>query len=85
MKLNPAIVFRDDFGDDAVLFNPDDGRVLGLNRTGCLIWNCLAKNMERSGILAELRKACGDTVPDSLESDVDAFLDELRSRGYLLD
>ncbi|MCQ2378417.1 MAG: PqqD family peptide modification chaperone [Victivallaceae bacterium] len=85
MKLNPLIVFRDDFGENAVLFNPEDGKVLGLNRTGAFVWKCLEKQMDRAAILASLREACGDTVPETMESDVDAFLGELRKRAFLVD
>ncbi len=85
MKLNPLIVFRDDFGDDAVLFNPENGKVLGLNRTGCFIWHCLEKNMTREEILDALKKACGDTLPPDAENDVDAFLGKLRDNNILVD
>ncbi len=85
MKLNPKIVFRDDFGDEAVLFTPDNGKVLGLNRTGCFIWHCLEKNMERAEILNALKEACGDTLPPDAEQDVDAFLEKLRDRNMLIE
>ena len=85
MKLNPLIVFRDDFGDEAVLFNSDNGNVLGLNRTGSFIWHCLEKSMERAEILNALKEACGDTLPADTEKDVDAFLGKLRDRNILIE
>lgn len=85
MKLNPLIVFREDFENSAVLFNPEDGKILGLNPTGAFIWRALEKNESRDEIIAGLRGACGDTAPAELEADVDAFLQQLRERAFLTD
>lgn len=85
MKLNPRVVFRDDFGENAILFNSENGVVLGLNRSGCFIWHCLEKNMTRAEMLDALKKACGETLPPDAESDVDAFLEKLRGNHILID
>ena len=85
MKLNPLIVFREDFENSAVLFNPEDGRILGLNRTGAFIWQELEKARDRDEIIADLRAACGDTAPENLASDVDEFLQKLRDNAFLID
>ena len=85
MKVNPLIVFREDFEDSAVLFNPEDGKVLGLNRTGAFIWQCLEKGMSRDACISALREACGDTAPANIADDVDVFLDSLWERAFITD
>lgn len=38
IKVNRSVVFRDNFDDIVVLFNPDTGKSYSLNHTDVLIW-----------------------------------------------
>lgn len=84
MKVNPLIVFREDFEQTAVLFNPDDGQVMGLNQTGAFVWKRLEKNKNLLEIVAELKEACDGDCPDDVDADVLAFVADLKEKGFLL-
>lgn len=84
MKVNPLIVFREDFEQTAVLFNPDDGQVVGLNQTGAFIWKRLEKNMNLLDVVAELKEACDGECPETVEADVLSFIADLKEKGFLL-
>ncbi len=82
MQVNSMIVFRREFDNTGILFNPDNGEAFGLNSTAVLIWESLAAGRDRAGILADLRKAV-KTLPDDAEQDVEALLSQLRARGFV--
>lgn len=81
MKINQIAVFREELDGRGCLFNPDDGRVFGLNRTACEIWKELVKGNSREEIIAALKENTG--AGDEVESDVDSFIDCLRERGFI--
>ncbi len=80
LKPDPGIVARED-AEGVLLFNPDNGGVSRLNSSGYFIWRCLAAGMDRAGILAELRKACG--APDSAAQVLDSFLAGLAAGHFI--
>ena len=83
MKINPLAVCREEPDGSGCLFNPDDGKVFGINATGMLIWQSLADGDDRPAILAKLR-AVG-APEDAAARDLDEFLDALRERGLIED
>lgn len=85
MKVNPLIIFREDFENSAVLFNPEDGKILGLNRTGAFIWQALEKGMSEAEIVDALTEACSGKVPENISGDVHTFLARLKERGLAAD
>jgi len=77
---NPSIVFRDDFDDWAILFDPDSGESFGLNPVGVFVWKKLDGKHTVDDILVELRENCED-VPEEAEDDLEEFVDDLVKQG----
>jgi hypothetical protein len=66
---------------EAVLIDLDRGRSLGLNETGSFLWPRLPSSTEEdlvSALLAEF-----DVTPEKARLDVNAFLLQLRERGFI--
>lgn len=78
---NPLIVFREEFDDWAILFDPDSGEGFGLNPVSVFIWKLLDGKHTVQNIIIELRENCED-VPDDADERVKAFVDDLIERGY---
>ena len=38
MKINPLVIYREEFDKSAVLFRPDTGERFMLNRTASFLW-----------------------------------------------
>lgn len=83
MKVNPIIVLREEFDGSAVLFNPDNGEVYGLNRTALFLWKQLADGRTNAEMLAGLKEKCGDTMPEHAEDDLNHFKQVLQHKGFL--
>lgn len=66
---------------EIVALTTDSDRYLGANRTGALLWAALADGSDRSQLAALLRDA--GATPEAAESDVESFLEALRTRGLL--
>ena len=77
---NPLVVFRDDFDDCAVLFDPDTGNSFGLNPVGTLIWKKLDGKHTVEDIVLELRNSC-DEVPAEAREHVAQLINELIEKG----
>ena len=77
---NPSIVFRDDFDDWAVLFDPDTGDTFGLNPVGVFLWQRLDGKHTVENIAAELRADCED-VPEKVGDDLLELIEELVGSG----
>jgi hypothetical protein len=81
---NPIVVFREDFEDNAVLFDPASDIPFALNQTGTFVW----KNMDEIPTLGEmiqqLKENCY-SAPENIEEDVLSFIKMLLSNelaGY---
>ena len=70
---NPLVVFREEFDDWAVLFDPDSGNAFGLNPVSVFIWKRLDGEHTIQDILTELRESCKD-VADTAEHEIKAFV-----------
>jgi len=78
---NPSIVFREEFDDWAILFDPDSGEGFGLNPVSAFIWNLLDGKHTIQDIIAEVLENCED-ISDDAEERIKAFIDDLVERGY---
>jgi hypothetical protein len=77
---NPNVAHHELGGDEgSVLLHLESGAYFGLNTTGSLIWQLLDQPMTVAELLAHLRSRLPEAPPE-LESDVQAFLDDLRRR-----
>jgi len=68
-------------GDEAVLMNLSEKRVLGLNPTGALVWSLLEERDEDGLVAAVVERFATDDA--SARSDVRDFLSLLRERGLV--
>ncbi len=85
LKVNPLIIFRAEFDDNAILFNPDNGDVFSLNPTGRIIWQALEQGDDEPAIMKKLAAACRDPLPPEAENDLREFIDSLKVKGFIAD
>jgi SynChlorMet cassette protein ScmD len=78
---NKSIVFREEFDDWALLYDPDTGDAYGLNPVSALIWKHLDGDHSTGDISRELHKDFDD-VPESVDEDLREFLDTLKEKGF---
>ena len=76
-KNNPNIVFREEFDDWAVLFDPDTGKTCCLSPTGVFIWKQLDGTRSKDDILKALSTVCEEGLPEEAADDYDKFIEQL--------
>ena len=79
---NPTVVFREEFDDWAVLFDPETGEAYGLNPTSAFIWKKLDGEHSLDDILAKLQANC-DNVPEDAEGHMKEFIEGLKEKGLV--
>jgi len=77
---NPLVVFREEFDDWAVLFDPDTGGAYGVDPVGALIWKHLDGVHTVRDLLAEVKNRCED-VPEEAETHISDFVQSLLDKG----
>ena len=86
MKINPSAVFREEFDNTAILFNPDNGDIFSLNATGKVIWQALAEGCtDEAAVLKKLAEVCDAPLPESAEADLKEFIAALKEKGFVAD
>ncbi len=86
IKINPAAVFREEFDNSAILFNPDNGDIFSLNPTGKVIWKALEEGCaDEAALLEKLAAACDAPLPESAAGDVGEFIAALKEKGFVAD
>ena len=78
---NPLLVFRDEFDDWAILFDPDTGNAFGLNPVSAFVWQRLDGKHTAQDLVNELREDCED-IPEDAEQQIAEFIGELLEKGY---
>jgi SynChlorMet cassette protein ScmD len=78
-KADPQLIFREEFDDWAILYDPDTGKAMGLNPTAACIWKLCDGAHTRAAMLDELRARFEDP-PEELAIELDEFLDTLIQR-----
>lgn len=84
MKVNPVIVFREEFDGSAVLFDPDSGEAFELSPTGTVIWKALCEHKDKKAVISLLEDVC-DYLPPSAGDDFDDFIGQMKSKGLIKD
>ncbi len=86
LKTNPMAVFRAEFDNSGILFNPESGDIFALNPTGKVIWQAIeAGATDEAAVLAKLAEACEGELPAEAAADVRDFLGKLKAKGFLAD
>lgn len=78
---HPQISLREEFDDWALLYNPDNGRSVGLTPTGVSIWQSLSKGKNLDGIIQALTKEF-DPLPEDIMEDIRTFCDQIVRAGF---
>jgi SynChlorMet cassette protein ScmD len=78
---NSLIVFREEFDDWAILFDPDTGKAFGINPVAALIWKRLDGNHSVRSIQGDIRRKF-ESVPGDLDAHIDEFLRALVNIGF---
>jgi SynChlorMet cassette protein ScmD len=82
LTVNPDVVIRNDFEDFAILFDPDSGKVYGLNPVGEIIWKLLKEEITVDNIITKLRVECIEVTND-VEIEVKDFINNLLKNGLI--
>jgi Coenzyme PQQ synthesis protein D (PqqD) len=84
VRRNPRVVYRSLLeGQGGVLLQLDTGAYHGVNHTGSLIWELLDTEHSLTALLVELRVRL-ETVPETFDAEIEAFLNDLTERDLLL-
>lgn len=81
--VNPDVSCREEGPDGALLFNPDTDAVLVINVTGLLIWQSLSEPRDKAAVVAALMRQCNNALESRVVQDVDEFVEQLVSRGFV--
>lgn len=82
LRRHPDVAWQT-IGDEAVVMSLAEGRVLGLNPTGALVWSLVEEQDEEGLVAAVVDRFLVGT--ESAREDVRGFLSLLRERGLLVD
>ena len=86
LKTNPLAVFRAEFDNSGILFNPESGDIFALNPTGKVIWQAIEEGAaDEASVLAKLAEACDGELPAEAAADVHGFIEQLKEKGFLAD
>jgi SynChlorMet cassette protein ScmD len=77
---NPLVVFREEFDDWAILFDPDSGDSFGLDPVSAFIWKHLDSRHTIQDIVAELHEIC-EGMPKDAEERINDFIQDLIEKG----
>jgi SynChlorMet cassette protein ScmD len=79
---NPDIVFREEFDEWGVLFDPETGKAVAMDPVAVFYWKHLDGSNDKARLLEMLKKECED-VPDDADQHLDEFLGKLREAGFI--
>lgn len=79
---NPEIVYREDFDDWAVLFDPDTAETYGLNETSSYIWKQINGENSTEDIV-KLLDGEFENVPEDAADLVKNFFAQMEDKGLI--
>jgi Coenzyme PQQ synthesis protein D (PqqD) len=80
---NHLIVLRKESDDWAVLYNPGDGKALGINPTGIDIWEKINGSNSIKDIIKEIKQEYEGPPPD-IVNEIKSFMDKLSSNDFII-
>jgi hypothetical protein len=80
LRRHPEVAWQT-IGDEAILMSLEEGRVLGLNPTGALVWSLVEERDEDGLVAAVVERFATEGV--QAREDVRGFLSLLRERGLV--
>jgi len=86
MSSNPVrnvdIVFREEFDNWGVLFDPETGNAVALDPVAVFYWKHLDGSSDRTELLTALKQECDD-VPEDAPEHLDEFIKQLENSGFV--
>ena len=82
MRRHPEVAWQT-IGDEVVVLSLAEGRVLGLNPTGALVWSLVEERDEEGLVAAVVERFAADEA--RAREDVRGFLSLLRARGLVVE
>ncbi len=82
LRRHPDVAWQT-IGDEAILMSLGEGRVLGLNPTGALVWSLVGERDEDGLVAAVVERFATDR--ERAREDVHGFLALLRERGLVVE
>lgn len=82
LKVNQMAVFREEFDNNSLLFDPTTGKAFYLNRVATFIWQQLCLERSFDEIEIEILSKFSN-IPQDLKSDLDDFLRSLIDNGFV--
>ncbi len=82
-SMNRDISCRVEEPEGAILFNPETDAVQAINPTGLAIWESLEYPRTKQEIVEYLLDVCEDVPEDQVVNDVEAFIEQLKSAGFI--
>ena len=79
---NPDIVFREEFDDWGVLFDPETGNAVALDPVAVFYWKHLDGLNDKKKLVEILKTECED-VPEDAPEHLDKFIKELKDSGFI--
>ncbi len=80
---NPDVSLREE-EDGAILFNADTNALLVINPIGLIIWKFIKVHPRTlADIVRHLLETCEDAPLDQVEADVEKFVADLQSKGFV--
>ena len=79
---NPDIVFREEFDDWAVLFDPETSNAVALDPVAVFYWKHLDGSNDKASLLDILKHECEDVPEDAFEH-LNKFITELEDAGFI--
>ena len=83
LSKKPHIIFKEE-ENGAFLFDPNNGNLKFINRTGRELYLLLDNSVDRKQMIEILIKRYPETEPDQLETDVEDFIDQLEVSGFIV-
>ena len=82
LRLRPDAVAWREVDGEVIALGLESSTYFGTNSSGAVLWRRLAEGTTRAELVSDLRTTFGLEQAHA-ETDVDAFLDDLASRGLL--
>jgi hypothetical protein len=82
LRRHPDVAWQR-IGEEAVVMSLAEGRVLGLNPTGALVWSLLEERDEDGLVAAVVERF--EAEPERARDDVRGFVSSLRERGLVVE
>jgi SynChlorMet cassette protein ScmD len=79
---NPDIVFREEFDNWGVLFDPETGKTVALDPVATFYWKHFDGANDRNKLIELLKLECED-VPEDAPAHLDDFIQKLENAGFV--